>query len=469
MAKTLLLADDSVTIQKVVGMTFAGEDFDITTVDNGEDALARARQRSPDVILADVVMPRRNGYELCEAIKSDPSLRHIPVLLLAGTFEAFDEARARAVRADGHIAKPFESQSLIDKVKEVMGSAATVAAPPPQGVTAQATPPRASPPVPGPAAVRPVAVPRAGAPLSGARPPAGAPPFTGRPPAGNRPSVGPPPSGRPPFTGAPPVNTRPPTPPVSSFRPVVASSSPPPGSPPFKGTRSTTVPVPPSSVQSAKARDPYGLDVPAPTAPAAKGMAPGPVPYARAAPSRPEDDFSDLDIDVPATPPASTEPRGTPPVPAKTTHPAELTGLDELDFGEPPAMAVPPRPAVDEKQMGSNLEAIDFPLVEAEEDEQEIVLAPTPQYVSRSKEPGRPVPGEPTGPRLSEVPPAPDLGRPPAQVEKAVSDGGEAQLREAISHASREVIERIAWEVVPQLAEAIIREQVDRLVKARQQ
>ncbi|HTP27767.1 MAG TPA: response regulator, partial [Anaeromyxobacteraceae bacterium] len=254
MAKTLLLADDSVTIQKVVGMTFAGEDFDITTVDNGEDALARARQRSPDVILADVVMPRRNGYELCEAIKSDPSLRHIPVLLLAGTFEAFDEARARAVRADGHIAKPFESQSLIDKVKEVMGSAATVAAPPPQGVTAQATPPRASPPVPGPAAVRPVAVPRAGAPLSGARPPAGAPPFTGRPPAGNRPSVGPPPSGRPPFTGAPPVNTRPPTPPVSSFRPVVASSSPPPGSPPFKGTRSTTVPVPPSSVQSAKAR-----------------------------------------------------------------------------------------------------------------------------------------------------------------------------------------------------------------------
>src|SRR5512140_1657580 len=123
MPKNLLLADDSITIQKVVGITFANEDFKVTTVDNGEDAVARARELKPDVILADVVMPRKNGYEVCEAVKSDPALQHIPVLLLAGTFEAFDEARARQVRADGFIAKPFESQALIAKVKELIGGA----------------------------------------------------------------------------------------------------------------------------------------------------------------------------------------------------------------------------------------------------------------------------------------------------------------------------------------------------------
>jgi CheY-like chemotaxis protein len=86
-----------------VAITFASEDYTITAVDNGEDAVVRARDLKPDVILADAVMPRRNGYEVCEAIKADPSLKHIPVLLLAGTFEAFDEGRARAASADGHL------------------------------------------------------------------------------------------------------------------------------------------------------------------------------------------------------------------------------------------------------------------------------------------------------------------------------------------------------------------------------
>src|SRR5215510_10863147 len=104
MSKSLLLADDSVTIQKVVGISFANEDIEITTVDNGRDAVAKARAIRPDVILADVVMPGMSGYEVCETVKADPSLRHIPVLLLTGTFEAFDQARANAVGAAGHVA-----------------------------------------------------------------------------------------------------------------------------------------------------------------------------------------------------------------------------------------------------------------------------------------------------------------------------------------------------------------------------
>src|SRR5262245_42130630 len=123
MPKTLLLADDSVTIQKVVGISFANEDIEITTVDNGRDAVAKARAIRPDVILADVVMPGMSGYEVCETIKADPNLRHVPVLLLTGTFEAFDQARASAVGAAGHVAKPFEAQTLVDRVKQLLASA----------------------------------------------------------------------------------------------------------------------------------------------------------------------------------------------------------------------------------------------------------------------------------------------------------------------------------------------------------
>jgi CheY-like chemotaxis protein len=141
MAKTLLLADDSVTIQKVVNISFASENVTLVTVDNGDDAIERARETRPDLILADVVMPGKSGYEVCEAIKADPDLRHIPVLLLSGTFEAFDEERAARAGAAGHVAKPFEAQTLVDQVNRLLASApspaATAPAPlvPPEAVT----------------------------------------------------------------------------------------------------------------------------------------------------------------------------------------------------------------------------------------------------------------------------------------------------------------------------------------------
>jgi CheY-like chemotaxis protein len=123
MSKTLLLADDSVVIQKLVGLSFANEDVEIVSTDNGDDAVIKAREVRPDLVLADVVMPGKSGYEVCEAIKKDPALAHIPVLLLTGTFEAFDEARAQAVGATGHITKPFEAQALVERVKTVIKNA----------------------------------------------------------------------------------------------------------------------------------------------------------------------------------------------------------------------------------------------------------------------------------------------------------------------------------------------------------
>jgi len=142
MSKKLLLADDSVVIQKLVGLSFANEDVEIVTTDNGDDAVVMAREVIPDVVLADVVMPGKSGYEVCEAIKQDPALAHIPVLLLTGTFEAFDEARAQAVGANGQITKPFEAQALVERVSDVMNAPApaeTVIEPEPVAIESSAS------------------------------------------------------------------------------------------------------------------------------------------------------------------------------------------------------------------------------------------------------------------------------------------------------------------------------------------
>ncbi len=120
MGYKVLLADDSITIQKVIGIIFANEDYDLTVVDNGNTALEKAKEIRPDVILVDAIMPGKSGYEVCREVKQDPSLMNIPLLLLVGAFEPFDEEKARNSGADDHISKPFESQLLIEKVKKLI-------------------------------------------------------------------------------------------------------------------------------------------------------------------------------------------------------------------------------------------------------------------------------------------------------------------------------------------------------------
>ena len=120
--RKLLLADDSITIQKVVTLTFADEGVEVVTASDGQEAIEKLKQSTPDVVLADAVMARVNGYEVCEYIKQDPKLKHIPVMLLVGSFEPFDEAEARRVGADDYVTKPFQSiRRLIDKVGGLVG------------------------------------------------------------------------------------------------------------------------------------------------------------------------------------------------------------------------------------------------------------------------------------------------------------------------------------------------------------
>jgi CheY-like chemotaxis protein len=117
---TLLLADDSVTIQRVIELTFADEDIKVIAVSDGDQAIAQLEASPPDIVLADIGMPGRNGYEVAEYIKQSPRLAHIPVVLLTGAFEPVDQVKATAAGCDGVLAKPFEPQLVIEKVKELL-------------------------------------------------------------------------------------------------------------------------------------------------------------------------------------------------------------------------------------------------------------------------------------------------------------------------------------------------------------
>ncbi|HUF17926.1 MAG TPA: response regulator, partial [Thermoanaerobaculia bacterium] len=120
MPKRILLADDSITIQKVVELTFSDGDYEIVSANNGARALQKLAESMPDIILSDIIMPEKNGYEVCEFVKSHPEYRDIPVILLTGTFEPFDPDRAEKAGCDAVVTKPFESQSLINKVEELI-------------------------------------------------------------------------------------------------------------------------------------------------------------------------------------------------------------------------------------------------------------------------------------------------------------------------------------------------------------
>jgi len=124
MPHKLLLADDSVTIQRVIELTFADEDVQVIAVGDGQKAIERIEADRPDIVLADVGMPERDGYEVAAFVKNTAHLAHIPVLLLTGAFEPVDEQRASAVGCDGVLAKPFEPHMVITRVKELLAGGA---------------------------------------------------------------------------------------------------------------------------------------------------------------------------------------------------------------------------------------------------------------------------------------------------------------------------------------------------------
>lgn len=407
MPKQLLLADDSITIQKVIALTFAGEDYKITAVDNGVDALIKVRELRPDIVLADVVMPQKNGYEVSAEIKNDPELRSIPVLLLAGTFEPFDEDEAKKVGADGFIIKPFESQALIQKVKDLIARRAAVS------VTAQPQP-AAAPvaPVAPKAPVQPIPAP--------IQPAAVAPPV---------PMVSTPPAPKPVVVPAPQA----PSPPMEED---------------FWGTMMEEVEV--------EGKTPAVKPLPVqPTEAAVSGADVwdmGELEEAVPAPAKGEEElwesfaFEDTEEkeEVMEAPLIEEEVPG-----------------EEFDFGveEEPLEVAAPQETIEEEFIFGTEEVAEAEIEEVPEivEEEHIEFVEEPAEIVKGYE--QTFEPEAISREVSVTPP------PPSEPLPLPASMSEDQLRAALSMVSREVIEKIVWEIVPDLAEMLIKEEIKRLQK----
>jgi CheY-like chemotaxis protein len=132
----ILVADDNSNIQKMVGLALKDQGIDVVAVGNGEAAVRKISDVRPDLVLADVFMPVRNGYEVCQFVKTDSALSHIPVILLVGAFDPLDEQEAQRVGADGVLKKPFiPPDPLISMVKSALqrAGAGHLSAPAPKG------------------------------------------------------------------------------------------------------------------------------------------------------------------------------------------------------------------------------------------------------------------------------------------------------------------------------------------------
>jgi CheY-like chemotaxis protein len=154
-AAKLLLADDSVTIQRVIELTFADENIQVVAVGDGKAAIDRVQSDRPDIVLADIGMPERDGYEVAAFIKGSPDFSHIPVLLLTGAFEPVDEDRARSIGCEGVLVKPFEPQMVINRVRELLNkrvnASQVVSSPEPTAAAKTPAPPQAAQPGTSPA------------------------------------------------------------------------------------------------------------------------------------------------------------------------------------------------------------------------------------------------------------------------------------------------------------------------------
>ena len=465
MTHRILLADDSATIRKVVELTFSDEDFAIDSVGDGSQAFEHARAQRPDIVISDVIMPGLNGYELCQRFKTDPVLQSVPFLFLKGTFESFDEDKARSCGADGFIVKPFESQEMIAKVKDLIGRA--VAPPAPVAVL----------PTPTPAELRSASVPE-----DSGFPPAVPSPdiFAPRPLVQQRPAPAPPP--------IPTLQTRPaPTPPATPAFPARPA-------PPIPPWPVRPVPVTPPSPTPPPQPAPPMYQPPPPPPPVYQ---PPPPPAPPAAAQAPVDDFG-FDFGEPederfgavAAPPSASKGAAPPLEPpgesdedlwSEVTLRGNTSDLledhghagsgggsraDIMDLTEDAAIIAPDvlfeDEAVFEEVSTARMMPV-LPVVEPPVAREEPPVT-TPVVPLAVSEPAIPVPATPE-------PAAPEPTAPitidQAEIERIVSSRVDAAVRQIleplVGDLARTMIESVAWEVIPDLAEAMIRAEIERV------
>jgi CheY-like chemotaxis protein len=444
MGKKILLADDSITIQKVIELTFSDEDFEVVTVGNGRLAIERVQDVRPDLVLCDIIMPEKDGYEVCDFIKKHPSLSHVPVLLLTGAFEPFDQERATRVGCDGFLAKPFEPQTLIAKVKDLLNRSTTP--------TASAPAATAAAPAPEPAAPVYMA-PGVAAPLDEERPPWAAPPPS--PP-------------EPPATSAW-------TAPEPAPAPVTAPSEDP----------ATPVWTPSAPAPAAEWSAPAPSEEPSFFT--EEALAPEPAPVAAAEPAVPapaatEEDFAGLGLED-----FSVE-YGAPPAPPPSSsafeaelYPLEDAGREELlpvsadeaaDLQVQTTMEVPleerARASVDARMESESLfeEVFDEPTPPSPPP---VVLSAYAPAVEPEPEPeAEPAVAAPPPPAESlaslAVEPADEADAESVAAQIGIQPDVVSQIAQrVVAQISEKVIREIAWEVIPDLAETLIKKEIERL------
>ncbi len=194
----VLIADDSMAVRKVAERLLVQAGLEVALASSGEEALAWLAKERADVIVSDVIMPGRSGYDVCTFVRSQAGLADTPVLLISGIVNDEVAKQVELCRANGVLKKPFQGSSLQDKVKELLAQRQQAAPPPPQPEPAPAAaaptfapPPAAPEPIPVAAAAPPVFTPPPPPPPSPAPVMAAAPAFVPPPPAAPSPAFDP--------------------------------------------------------------------------------------------------------------------------------------------------------------------------------------------------------------------------------------------------------------------------------------
>jgi CheY-like chemotaxis protein len=503
MPKQILLVDDSLTIHKVVEITFSREDVTLTAVRTADDALAKAKEIKPDLVLADAGMPGKTGYDVCAALRSEPATANVACLILTGNFAPYDEAKGGKAGVDGFVVKPFETQALIDKANDAInrkksGAGAGVGTTPTVTPIAAGPPPAAPPPPAVPPAMQSTSI------MSAPVLPPAAPPKPAAPP----PLVPTPPKPAPLLQSVPPpkpddsveisiepaapVAVAPPAPPKPAPPPLIAPAPPmaarPPAPPPLAPPKPPTPPppAPPKPVSPPAAPQASTMMMEAPKLPVPSPPAPPPPVVSPPAPPQASTMMMDAPkISVAPAPPPSpsmhappaprpsptgtvrmqpTLPANAPQMPRPSLIPNTATPTAAVARPDPgrggPRATIMGMPAIVPPGGGSPLVppmpvAPPKPAVQA--------WAPPKTGTMKAVDPAmfeaKPEPAAPVAPIQKEMSPlvAAVTERATAEVDREIAAAGGDPA--AHKQLSREIIEKIAWEVVPELAEALLKEQ----------
>jgi DNA-binding response OmpR family regulator len=435
MGKRILVADDSLTIQQAFAMVMEGSGYSLSFARSVDEALSVAKKDSrPDLVLADVGLGNGSGYDLCAELRADALLQDVPVFILASTQSPYDEARGRKVGADGYMAKPFESQALLDAVASALVSPARQ----PAAVGASAMPEFAEHndntariaaselPSEDDDSYGEITIERA---QTAPTPPA--PAWNTKPPT--RPS------------GMRPIPAAAPTPPPAapSPRPSLIPGARPSASMPAVRTGSTpqpAVPAPaPAAARPQMARTMMGFPSIKPPM-AGKPQPPATAPAAPAAPVAPP---------KPSPPPSAAPAIRAPALTTPFAPASPVAFKPPISPAAPPVMPPAPRPMVPRVSPVPPTTASALVPPSARR-------VPTPIPPSAFAALSAPVPSAAMAAAVSS-----------AVDQKVAALAARGPEYEAIAKLSREIIEQVVWEVVPELAEAIIRQEVDRLASAK--